>query len=59
MQLDNGIERKAVSDDIEKLRKKRQGLEKDIDTYVASANDFAEKTEKMHDVTCITKHTAI
>jgi hypothetical protein len=45
--------RKALDDETAELKKKKQKLETDMEALLASADDFAEKAEKNHQLTLI------
>jgi len=41
-----------------KLKKKKRCLEKDVNAMISSADEYAEKAEKTHQLTWIAKSTA-
>jgi tellurite resistance protein len=41
------------------LKVKKQRLQKDVDALFRSADDLADKAEKSHSVTCITKSNSL
>jgi len=47
--------KKRIHEEIEELKVKKRRIEKDLDALLKSADEFAEKAEKSHSVTCITK----
>jgi seryl-tRNA synthetase len=51
--------RKALDDETAELKKKKQKLETDMEALLASADDFAEKAEKNHQLTLIAKSNAM
>ena len=51
--------RKGVVDEIEELKQKKQRLHKDADVLLKSADDLADKAEKSHSVTLITKSNSL
>jgi len=50
-----GEKRKALNDELEELKNEKRCLLKDVDAMTASANEYAEKTEKTHQLTWIAK----
>ena len=48
-----GEERKALNDEIHELRNKKRCLQNDVDAMTASADEYAEKAEKTHQLTWI------
>ena len=46
---------KALDDEIEELKKKKRYLEKDVNSMTSSADEYAEKAEKTHQLTWIAK----
>jgi uncharacterized coiled-coil DUF342 family protein len=54
-----GQKRKTVSHEIEQLQKKKQCLKNDIQAMNKSADDYAEKAEKCHDLTFIAKSNSL
>jgi uncharacterized coiled-coil DUF342 family protein len=51
--------RKALSDEAAELKSKKQKLETDMVALTASADEFAEKAEKEHQLTLIAKSNAM
>ena len=51
--------RKAVNDEIDELTQKKQCPQKDISAMVTSADDYAEKPEKIHQLTWIAKSNSL
>ena len=51
--------RKAVNDEVDKLKKRKKDLETDKESLLTSADEFAEKAEKQHKVSFITKSNAL
>jgi uncharacterized coiled-coil DUF342 family protein len=52
-------ERKAVNDAIEELKKKKNCMQTDIDAMLTSADEYAEKAEKTHQLTWIAKSNSM
>lgn len=57
--MQSGQKRKAVSNEIEQLKKKKQCLINDIEAMNKSADDYAEKAEKCHDLTFVAKSNSL
>jgi len=51
--------RRALADDVNQLKRKKQKLDTDGDSLAAAADEFAEQAEKKHQVTFITKSNAL
>ena len=54
-----GKKRKAGLDEIDELKKKRQRLQEDIDNLQASADENAEKAERLHSVKYISQSNSM
>ena len=54
-----GEKRKALDDEIEELKDKKRCLEKDVDAMPSSADEFADKAEKTHQLTWISKSNSL
>ena len=54
-----GEKRKALYDEIEELKKKKRHLEKDVNAMTSSADEYAEKAEKTHQLTWIAKSNSL
>ena len=54
-----GRKRKAVSDEMEQLKKKKLCISNDIEAMIKSADDYADKAEKIHDLTFIAKSNTL
>ena len=46
-----GRKRKLVSDEVEQLKKQKLCISNDIEAMLKSADDYADKAEKLHDLT--------
>jgi len=51
--------RKAIVDEVDDLKSKKQKLQIDKDSMTAAADDFADKDEKQHKLTLIAKSNAM
>jgi len=51
--------RKGLVDEIDELKVKKQRLQKNVDSLFKSADDLADKAEKYHSVTFITKSNSL
>ena len=51
--------RKAVNDEVDQLKKRKKELETDKESLLTSADECAEKAEKQHNVSFITKSNAL
>jgi len=54
-----GEKRKALDDEIEELKNKKRCLRKDVDAMTSSADEYAEKAEKTHQLTWIAKSNSL
>jgi len=50
--------RKAVNDEVHQLKKRKKDLETDKESLLTSADEYAEKAEKQHNITFIAKSNA-
>ena len=55
----SGRKRKALEDEVASLKKRKVAVETDIESLTKDADDFAEKAEKQHKVTLISKSNAM
>lgn len=54
-----GQKRKALADEVDQLKSKKQQLQTDTDSLAAAADEFAEKAEKHRNLTLIAKSNAM
>jgi hypothetical protein len=54
-----GQKRKAIEDEIDRLKKKRKAVQDDLESLSRSADEFADKAEKEHDLTSIAKSNSL
>lgn len=54
-----GMKRKDILSEIDNLKKKRLHLEKDVNSLIKSADEFAEKAEQSRDFSCISKSNTL
>jgi len=50
---------KLVSDEVEQLKKRKLSISNDIEAMIKSADDYADKAEKLHDLTYIVKSNSL
>ena len=51
--------RKLVSDEVEQLKKQKLCISNDIEAMRKAADDYADKAEKLHDLTYIAKSNSL
>jgi len=51
--------RKAVNEEVHQLKKRKKDLETDKESLLTSADEYAEKAEKQHNVTFIANSNAL
>jgi hypothetical protein len=54
-----GQKRKKIEDEIDGLKKKKQAVHADMESLLKAADEFADKAEKAHDLTCIAKSNSL
>jgi hypothetical protein len=51
--------RKAIEDEMDRLKKRRKAVQDDLESLSRSADEFADKAEKEHDLTSIAKSNSL